>query len=218
MTKKKIILLTMLLISLLPLSSGFAVPIMYTVSGQASVFDTDSNTINDYDVSGQIYFNDTVDVTEMLYTATFYNHIPFFSINVGPYNFWGTGTFASHYYYYDNNASFTCPHDGSTLVGEGDWERWEFLDASSTNFYYENGDVYDKGEDYSDFLNVPYRIYSEDLPVFYSEGPSLHFRIFEVIQGSGNPDSSAPVPEPATIILLGCGIAALSARLKLSKK
>lgn len=195
-----------------PFSSSFAVPVMYTVSGQAWVGD-DSD---EYTVSGEIYLNDTVEFEDYGDSASFKNVVPFFSISVGPYNFWGSGDFLSHYYAYEGeNSSFTCPHDGSMLVGEGDWNNWQIIDYG-TNFYYENGETYDKGEDYSDFLNVPYRIYSELLYNLDPTGLQVVLSNFEITQGTRSANTT-PVPEPSTIMIFGFGLAVLTTKKQFFK-
>lgn len=212
MLKKAFIPLLFLLFVIAPFSSCFAVPVMYTVNGQAWVgYDTDQ-----YDVSGQLYINDTVEFEDLGDSAVFKNTIPFFCISVGPYSFWGSGVFNSHYYKgEEDSSSFTCPHDGSMLVGEGDWTNWQFLD-SGTNFYDENGEVYDKGDDYSDFLNAPYRIYSEFLCNLNYSGLDLVLTDFEISQG-GRSANTTPVPEPSTIMLFGLGIAAITTKSRFQK-
>lgn len=174
-----------------------AAPLLYTVTGTATVDDRVTGILYpNLNVTGEIYFNDAVTVEYSTVPGKpthFLNEIVFFSLTIGQYSFWGTGTFDSHYYWgTDPLYGFTCTHDASVMNGSGDWTDWSFMDGG-TSFYDENGNAYDTGLDYSDFLNVPYRIFSSDLPVFITDGPNIYLHEFEIIRGI----SSVLVPEPS---------------------
>lgn len=207
MSKKKLVPIMLLIFIIAPFSACFAVPVLYTVNGQAVVGDGVEECI----VSGEMYIDDAVQFTDLGGSAVFTYSIPTFSLSIGSYAFMGSGAFYSHYYQsLEANSSFTCPHDGSYLVGEGDWSNMYFLDYG-TNFYFPDDTAFDKGTDFSDFLNVPYKIYSDFIcSTAWSEGNSAPLALFnfEITQNA----NTAPVPEPSTFILFGLGIVAFSTK------
>lgn len=177
--------------------AGSAYSYTYNVSGSV-------NTLVDgiFEISGTMEISDLPDIT--LPTASSNGHFEYivtgFDINFGAYNFVSASGQQSmiHSIHYSTESS-TTTFDPFNIRGTGDMTQWSNL-LSDAKFYNSNGDLYNTGADYADFLNTPYTIeYSGPMEIDLNGYGTALFNNLTIARVS----VSTPVPGSFLLLLIG---------------
>lgn len=134
-----------------------------------------------YTLNGTLLMDDTADYYSQDDNDWYRFNIVSFTINVGKYNFYGTQGNISH----TQNINYMSPNSmmyNLFLIGQGDWNMWFIPGSWGYCDEFDDHlalDVYGGGDTSNSFDNLSYKL------------------------------SRTPVPEPATMFLLGFGILGL---------
>jgi len=190
--------LLILLLVLLFCSTVNALPIRYSVSGEAELGGTfsDSGLV---ELTGNMYIDDTPIVRSDGHWFTY--TISSFDLSVGEFSFSGSSGSIESFYYGSSTTTF----DPFGIQGEGDWTQWGSTSANPI-FYFKDGTEYDTGPDPSDFYFTPYLITADRVLI---DGVPNNMLITDLEISCSNP-APEPVPEPTTILLFGTGIVVLA--------